>query len=375
MSDSMHVPVDSVGIAIDRERLNPLSANFVQGGETSFRYTSDYNIQRINTTWANGVDFLMKRGPMLAHNSTTVETIRSNSTAGLSLQQTRNSTTDASWRVAKGMSVGGVATLGGINDSDPGSVADRRDNNANFQLSSLLQQPVRNGVSSKLNLLVGYLTIDNLSQIKRGLSGDANGTSRIVRGDWFSHDFNAGLKGNLAHTRRPESSVTLNTRDFTGSFRGGLQLYQAAPVGLNVNYSGIRTTVQNPSTVTRDSIVIDTVTTILTSQYASDATVRMRVSNNQYLNVRGTFSGNTNSQGTGSDLGWNAQGRWVQGLWTLDANYKDTRRVTKRPQVGANGGYDQHDTDRRAHAELSRPLTRRLVGRLVGDIGLGQFRS
>src|SRR5262249_34575253 len=118
-----------------------------------------------------------------------------------------------------------------------------------------------------------------------------------------------------------------------------------------------------------------TVTTILTSQYTSDATVRMRVSNNQYLNVQGTFGGNTNSQGTGSDLGWNAQGRWAQGLWTLDATYKDGRRITKRPAVGVNGGYAQHALERRAHVELSRPLTRRLVGRLVGEIGLQQFRS
>src|SRR5262249_31607414 len=213
--------------------------------------------------------------------------------------------------------------------------------------------------SSKLNLLAGYLTVDNLTQVKRGLSGDANGSSRWVIGDWFSHDFNAGLKGNLARSRRPTSAVTLSTRDFTGSLRGGLQLYQAAPVGLNVNYSGIRTTVQNPSTVTRDSVLIDTVTSILTSQYASDATVRMRRTNNQYVNFQGKLSGSTNSLGTGSEANWNAQGRWAQGLWTLDATYNDTRRVTKRPVAGVNGGYDQHDLDRRAHAELSRPLTRR----------------
>src|SRR5262249_28231239 len=100
MSDSMHVPVDSVGVYIDRERLNPLSENFVQGGETSFRYNSDYNILKINTSWSNGVDVLVKRGGMLAHNLTTVDIERNNSTAGLTVIQRRNSSTDASWRIA-----------------------------------------------------------------------------------------------------------------------------------------------------------------------------------------------------------------------------------------------------------------------------------
>ena len=368
MSDSMHVPVDSVGITIDRERFNPLAASYGGGGQTSFKYRSGYTIGRTTTSWLNGADFLLQRGTMLVRNGTEITIDRTNATSGLSLRQTRSSRSEATWRVSKNASMGGVATLSGYDASDPGSISDEQERKSEFQFSSRSRQQLRRGVMSDVNLLAGYLNLDNRSQVKRGFSGDLNGHSRVERGDWFSHDITAGVNGNLSRTRRPTSSVTLGTHDLSGSVRGGLQLYQSTPVGLNLNYQARRTTVETPTDA-------DTVNRILTTNAGVDATVRLRVDNNRYLNLVGNLGTNSSLQGELHDKGWKAQGRWVSGLWQLDADGGNTVRLSERPRRSGGGGYDEHQNDRQASATLERPFGRRLTGRLKGDIGLSQFRS
>jgi len=369
MSDSMHVDVDSVGIYIDRERFNPLAAAYATGvGQTSFKYRSGYSIARTTTSWLNGADFLLQRGPMLIRNNTDISIDRTNATNGLSLRQTRTSASEATWRVSKNVSMGGVATLSGYDASDPGGVSDQQERKSEFQFSSRSKQQMMRGVSSDVNLLAGYLNLNNVSQIKRGFSGDLNGHSRMERGDWFSHDFTAGVNGNLSRTRRPTSDVTLGTHDLSANLRGGLQLYQSTPVGLNVNYQARRTTVETPTDA-------DTVSRILTTSAGTDATLRLRVDNNRYMTVAGNLGLNSSLQGDLHDKGWKAQGRWVQGLWQLDADGGNTVRLSQRPRRSGGGGYDEHQDDRQASATLERPFTRRLTGRLKGDIGLSQYRS
>ena len=389
MSDSMRVPVDSVGVYIARERFNPLSSNYTSAGQTTFAYRSDYGIGKTTTNWHNSVDFLTQRGPMLVRNNTDVQIDRNNSTAGLSLRNTRSSTTQATWRVSPRTSMGALAKITGFDATDPGGLSDQSERTAEFQFTSQAKRPTRRGFGADGNLLAGFLNVQNVSQIKRGLSGDLNGHSRQERGDWFSHDITAGVNGNVARTRRPTSDVTLGTHDVSANLRGGLQLYQSTPVGLNVNYQARRSTVENASVVTRKITVvdpvtaeietvtteIDTVTKVLTNGAGTDATVRLRVNNNRYLNVTGNLGISSSLQGDLHDKGWKAQGRWVSGPWTLDANGGNTIRLSERPRRNGGGGYDENTDDRQASATLERPMGRRLTARLKGDIGLSQYRS
>src|SRR5258706_3646164 len=198
MADSMGVPVDSVGVLIDRERFNPLSSRFAGAGQNSFRYTSGYDIGRITTTWTNGADYSLQRGPMLLTNHTTVQLQRTNSTSGLSLRQERSSRSEASWKLAQNLSLGGVAALSGFDSSDPGSLFNEGERKSEFQLSSRAQPQSGREVQTKLSALAGYLDLKNRSLVKRGLSGDLSGSSRILRGSWLSHDVTAGVNGNLS---------------------------------------------------------------------------------------------------------------------------------------------------------------------------------
>jgi len=368
MADSMHVTVDSVGIYIDRERFNPLSSNYLSTGQSSFKYRSGYNIGKTTTSWLNGADFLMQRGTMLLTNTTDISIDRTNATNGLSMQQTRTSASQATWRVSRNVSMGGVATLTGFDSSDPGGIADQQERKSEFQFTSRSKQQLRRGITSDLNLLAGYLDLTNRSTIKRGFSSDLNGHSRVERGDWFSHDFSADVNGNLSRTRQPTSTVTLGTHDLSGSLRGGAQLFQATPVGLNINYQARRSTVETPTTA-------DTVNRILTTVASTDATLRVRQNNDRYLNLSGNAGINFSLQGNLYDKGWKADGRWVQGLWKLDANGGNSVRLSKRPRQNGGGGYDEHQDGRQAEVKLERPLSRRLTARATGDIGLDQYRS
>jgi hypothetical protein len=368
LSDSMHVDADSVGIFIDRERFNPLAANYSTNGQTTFKYQTDYSIGKTTTNWHNNVDFLTQRGPMLVRNNTDVSIDRNNSTAGLSIRNTRLSTTQATWRVTPRASMGGVAKITGFDAIDPGGLADQAERTAEFQFTSQVKRPMRRGFGVDANLLAGFLNVQNVSQIKRGLSGDLNGHSRQERGDWFAHDLTADVNGNLSRTRRPTSAFTLGTHDLSGSVRGGMQVYQASPVGLNVNYQARRTTVETPTDA-------DTVNRILTTNASVDGTVRFRVDNNRYLNVTGNLGTSTTLQGTLHENGWKSQLRWVRGLWALDANGGNTLRHNQRPRQLNGGGYNDDTDDRSASVELNRPFGRRLTTKLNGEIGLSQFRS
>jgi hypothetical protein len=368
MADSMHVTVDSVGIYIDRERFNPLSNNYLSNGQSSFKYRTGYTIGRTTTTWQNGADFLMQRGTMLLTNTTDISIDRTKATNGLSMQQQRSSSSQATWRVSHNVSMGGVATLSGYDSIDPSGLSDQQERKSEFQFTSRSKQQFRRGVTSDLNLLAGYLDLSNSSTIKRGFSSDLNGHSRVERGNWFSHDFSADVNGNLSRTRQPQSIVTLGTHDLSGSLRGGMQVFQATPVGLNVNYQARRSSVETPTAA-------DTVNRIVTTVANTDATLRLRMNNDRYLNLNGSAGINFSLQGNLYDKGWKADGRWVQGLWKVDANGGNSIRLSQRPRQNNGGGYDEHQDGRQAELRLERPLSRRLTARAIFDIGLDQYRS
>jgi hypothetical protein len=371
MADSMGVPVDSVGVAIDREAFNPLAARMGAAPSTGFRYTSGYTIFKNSSTWTNGGDYVMTRGAMSLHNNTTINMQRSilSGSGGVSLTQDRLSTTDANWRTGPGFSLGGRAVLSGYDRTDPTSVgSNEAERRSEFQFSSRARRQFGREFNSELNTLAGLLNLKNFSQIKRGLSGDVNGRTRWLHGNWFSHDLNYGLNGNVSRTRRPTSVTTVGTSDYSGTLRGALQLYQAAPVGLNLNYTARKTRVETPG----DS---DLVNRLLTSAAGTDATLRFRVDNNRYLNLTGGATWNNTLQGARDDQTFRGESRWTAGPWALDTSISDQITNSNFFVNGTAGGYLVKDNSRQANGTLSRPFGQKIVGKVTGNITLTQTRS
>lgn len=368
MADSMDVPVDSVGYVIARERFNPFLRATSGPPQTQFKYTSDYQIGRNQTTWTNGADYTHTRGKLLIRNGTSISMERVTQTNGLGLRQNRESFTEASWRMSPNLSLGSRAFITGYDNLNPGSTANEGETRQEYQLSTRTRQQYTSELTSELNLFTGYLDLKNFGTIKRGLSGDMNGRTKFVRGTWLSHELNGGVNGNLARTRRPVSTVSLGTRDLSGTVRGVLQLYQQSLVGLTANYSARRTQVETPTDA-------DTVARLVTSGANADATVRVRQSNDRFLNLTGKASRNRTLQGTRTEREGGAQGRWAQGPWALDAQISNKIANLLFPRQVGRYGYDERQDARTARAELTREFGRKLRAKLTTDISLSQFRS
>lgn len=373
MADSMGVPVDSVGSVILRESFNPLAVGAGVSSRTTFKYTSSYNVGKTTSLWQNGSDYTLVRGPLVLRNGTSITMDRSTAGDRLSLRQQRESVSEANWRLSPILSVGGRAALSGFDSRTPGSLGDEGETKSEFQFSGRTRRPliknVQTDLNSELNLLAGFLDLKNFSQIKRGLSSDLNGRLRFLRGGWLSHDLSGGVNGNLSRTRRPSAENALRTSDFSGNLRGALQLYQQAPVGLNVNYGVRSTRVETPTDA-------DTVTRLNTSSATLDATLRFRLDNDRFLNVTANAGRNRSLTGTKVDDGVRAQLRWVQGPWALDADYSDLLGDSRFPRRATRaGGYDEKQDNRLANATLTRPFGRRITAKLGTSISLSQFRS
>jgi hypothetical protein len=363
----MRVPVDSVGAMIARERFNPFAAQAAGPSRTSFRYTSGYTIGRNNTDWVNGGDYQLLRGRLNLISNTEITMNRNTSGGRVSLRQNRRSTTDANWRTSTDLSLGGRAQLSGYDQFDPGSISNEQETKNEFQLSARTRQRYSRELTSELNLLTGVLDLENSSTIKRGLTADMNGRTRWMRGAWLSHELSGALNGNLARTRRPSSIGTLATRDVASSLRGALQLYPQEPVGLNLNYSARKTRVEIPTDA-------DTLNRLLTSGATADGTLRLRLDNEHYLNLTGNAGTSTTLQGKRKDLAFRAQGRWTQGPWALDADFANTSAESRFLRRGTVPEYEDVLDRRSASARLTRPLGRKVIAELKGDISLSQSR-
>ena len=368
MADSMGVPVDSVGVMIARELFNPFAAGNAAPSRTLFRYTSEYSIVRSTSNWVNGGDLQLLRGKLNLINNTVINMNRNDAGGRLSLRQTRSSSTDASWRMSSNLSLGGRAVISGYDQFDPGSIDNQQETKSDFQVSAKSRQQYSRGLTSELNLFAGLLNLENVGQIKRGITGDVNGRVRATRGSWFSNDLSGALNGNLAHTRRPSATTTLNTQDLAGSLRGVLQLYPQSRVGFSMNYSARHSGVETPTEA-------DTVNRLITSSAAADGTLKLRVDNDRYLNLTGNVGTTENPlSGTRVDVGYRAEARWSHGPWAMDADYADGTRESEFVRRGNTPAYVDPAVDRRASVRITRPLGPKLVAEVRGDISLSQSR-
>ena len=204
LSDSMAVPVDSVGVVVDRERFNPLAgARGVNMDQTVFRYTSGWTTTRTTSAWSNNSEYRLRRGAFYANNLTTVNLERYENTAATTLRQTRDMTSEAGGRISDRQSFGVWAHTMLFDSFDPKSTTNQQETLNEFKLTARTQQRGHRGSSADLNLLGGYLNDDKRAiEIKRGLTGRADGRMRTMVGDWLTNDLSGGTNANLATRSR-----------------------------------------------------------------------------------------------------------------------------------------------------------------------------
>lgn len=382
LSDSLRVPVDSVGVLLERERFNPLAGNANKGSKNDLRYTSGYTVNRTSTTWTNGGDMNVQRGTKFLHSVTNIEMDRNTYGAGrTSLRQVRSTTAETGWRLSPSLSLGGRANLERYDNKDVGLPSGEADTKSEFQLSTRARRNVGKSATTELNFFSGYLDQKNSTQVKRGLSSDLNGRLRLTAGTWFSHDLNGQVTGNLAKTRRPDALTELNTHDLSSNLRGVMSVFANSPVGVNLNWGLRSTKVESPTSISRRSggidttvITVDTLQSIRTTSNSLDGTLRLRRDNDRFMNLSGSLGHTLASFGTRDDKGGRATARWVFRGYALDANYGDSRAKSNYPRRSRAFGYIEDQTTRSADATLTHNFTTKLTGKLNGTIGLTRSR-
>lgn len=369
LADSLGVPVDSVGVVVDRERFNPL-ANRVAGGSglNEFRYTTGWTTTRTTSAWTNNSEYRARRGPWYANNRVEVNLERYKSAAATTLRQNRDLFLEGGNRLNESQSFGLWGHTMLYDSYDPNSTSNQKETLNELKLTARTQLRGRRGSSAELNLLGGLLHDDRLAvEVKRGLTGRADGRVRSVAGHWFTNDLNAGLSSNLARTRRPEAITELRALDFATNLNGTMTMFPQQPVGMNLNYTLRRTRVDVPTD-------LGIVNTIRQSSGALNSTLRMRRDPEHLLNLIGNAGNSENQTGVRRDYGVRANVRWALVGWATDANYSDIRANSDYPRFKGAYGYIENSTNRSADAQFQRGLGRRVQAKITTSINLTRYR-
>jgi hypothetical protein len=375
LADSLRMPVDSVGVYLDRERFNPLASAVRR--LTTFRYNSGYTIHQTSSSWSNSGDYKLVLGSLFLQNTTNIMMDRYTAGTQTSLRQTRSSGTEGGWRFSPNLSLGARANLDRFNSRDPGSINNQGESKNEFQLSIRTRQQPRRGLRSEVNFFSGLLDLSNFQQVKRGASADLNGTLRL-QSRYVTHDLSGQVNGNLSRTRTPNAPSSARTSDLSNNLRGTLGLLPGKPVGLNLNYAIRRIRVETPT----DS---GTARQVRTFNSNVDATLRLRQNNDRYVNVNGRYGsqdqaqgGTLNSTSSRLDLGFGLDGRFLLAGWNLESRFSlansrseyPTRAVTN----GVTGGYGESLKVATIDATLTRNLTRKILLRATGGVSLNSYR-
>ncbi len=371
LSDSLHATVDSVGVIMRREQFNPLSSKLQRA--TSLQYTSSYNIAQTTNIWTNAADWNLVRGPLFLRNSTNISLQQFRAGGQLNLQQNRTATTEGGWKFSPNASLGGRANLERFDSKNPGNLNNESEIKNEFQLSARAKgQPSRN-LGGELSFFGGILGLTNVSQIKRGVSGDLTGHTRYQR-DWLVNDVTGHLSGNAAKTRVPGAIQEFDTRDLANSIDGTLGMYQNSPIGLNVTYGIRRVRVESPLDSTQIQQIRTNTDKIVTA-------VRMRRDNDRYLNVTerlgrsgNATASNLSSLNTRSDQAFDVDGRYALLGWYLDGSFDNTYYNSRFPKRVASGGYLEKTSSRQVQSSLTHAFGPRFTFTANGNVSLSQSR-
>jgi len=380
LADSMRVPVDSVGVVLERARFNPLVSTVATSND--FRYTSSYTVGQTSNTWVNGSDYNLIRGPLFLHSIINISLGEYRAGGFTSQRDTRGLTTELGWRLSKNLSLGGRANLQRFANLDR-SIYSVTDNTNEFQLSVRSKHDESHGLSSELNFFTGLLDQSKSNGGKRGVSGDLNGRMIYSRGAWLSQDMDGQVTGNLAHTTPPGSPAALDSRDLSANLRGNVALFEAAPVGFNASYGLRYSRVENPVALPTPGIQ-----PVRTNSRDLDLAMRLRRDTDRYLNLDLRLGDSQNSTASGlgaigsastlttaGDRGFAADGRYALLGFTLDARFSYGRSTTRSPRRTDTLDYRelQLQRSRSVEATLTRVVSRRLTARANGSVGLDSY--
>jgi len=372
LSDSLGVPVDSVGPVMARERFNPLAAP--PGRHMDFSYNSYYTVGQTQSGWRNTADYGFRTGPAFVQNSTSVQMDRYRAGSGTSLRQTRSSATELGWRFSPAFSIGGRVNLERFDSRDPSSLGNVGETKNEYQLSMRGRSSPVHGLTSDLNFFSGMLDLRNASLEKRGLSGNLNTRIRYTAGSWLAQEVSGAVDGNLSRTRVPRLVTTENTRDYSQNVRGTLSLFQSAPIGLKSNFSYRHVEVETPTDT-------GTIQRVLTDQSGVDGNLRLRLNNDAYVDLTqrlavskvATVVGGT-SRNTRQDDGFSANARYLLWGWAIDGRFGNGFGSSRFPTRSDSGGYSEFLHARTLDGTLSRRITARINAQVSAGIGLTSYR-
>ena len=370
LADSLHAPVDSVGVILRREQFNPLSSRVKQ--VNALQYTSGYNIAQTTSSWTNASDWNLVQGPLFVRNTTSISMERYNAGREVNLQQTRSSTTESGWKFSDNLSLGGRAILDRFDSRDPAN--NQRDTQNQFQFSTRVQQRFSPRFTNELSFFSGLLDRTNTSLVKRGVTADLLAKSRLLHSTWFVHDVTAHLNGTVAHTRLPTAIQQLTTNDLSDNVDGTLSMWQAALVGLNVKYSLGRTRYETPL----DSAKIQQ---LRTGSDGVTTTLRIRQDNDRYMTIAERLRRSSSvsatdltSLNTRGDQGFDMDGRYTLLGGFLDGSFDNTYSTSSFPHRSAAGGYLGKSSSRSVRAALTRTFRNRFTLKAEGRVNLTSSR-
>ena len=375
LADSLRMPVDSVGVYLARERFNPLAGTGHR--LTTFRYNSGYNVQQTSNSWSNTGDYNLIMGSLFLQNTTTIQLDRYKAGTQTSLRQSRSSGTEGGWKFSPDFSLGARANLDRFNSHDPGSTNNQGESKNDFQLSVRTRQKPMRALRSEVNFFSGLLDLTNYQQVKRGASADLNGTLRL-QSRYVTHDFSGQVNGNLSNTRTPNAPISTRTSDLSNNLRGTLGLLPGKPAGINLNYVIRRIRVETPT----DS---GTTRQVRTFNSNVDATLRLRLDNDRYVNATGRYAaqdqeqgGTLNSTSSRKDLGFGFDGRLLLAGTNVEGRFSLTRSRSEYPTRavtnGITGGYGESLKVATIDGTLTRSLTPKILLRATGGVSLNSYR-
>jgi hypothetical protein len=393
MSDSLGIPVDSVGPYIERERFNPL-ANVTRAN--SFTYTSTYAVSQTTNSWGNVGDYSLTRGLLQIHNSTDVEMTTNMSGSIKSIQQNRNANTDLNWKYSRNLSLGTTLGMVGSDNFSEGGLYNQstRTNNFGFTLHSA-QMPA-SWATTHVNLQAGFLDDNSSVRTKRGPSGTFQADARLSR-PWLNANLRGSLSGDISRLSVPNDDTIpgpnpVRSSSTNRSLSGTIGLWQSAPVGLNLNFSSNQTTNATPGTIRVDTLSLAPLQLRQTTDVLNlpngtnglDAEFRVGSGTDRDLKISGHLGSNdSKSQSTVSsqltsrsatDKKAASHGDYLLGPVRFLGDFMVDRGVNEFPNYDGKGGGYRENTENRTLSGQAQWNPAPFSIQMNANIGLNTYR-
>jgi hypothetical protein len=371
MADSMHAPVDSVSARIERERYSPFAANIQS--ITEFNYGTSYAVLQNQNTWTNNLNTRVVRGTAYFSNVTTLSMTQVMTARSTSQKQNRNSDNELGWRVTPNGSIGVRALFIRFTSNDPSTIVNIDQPHTEYQLSIRTRQQPNSRVNSEINVLSGYLNVEDATQLKKGGSGEVNGHLTADYGDLATHDLSGSLSGDLSRILLKQHLETKNTHDLTQTLHLTSILWPSGRASLSgdVNYRNFFNQAPDDSDRIQDA---------RNASFDMTGTMRLRDANDRQLNFSDDYGSITstsavlNAQSNEHHTHLAIDGRTPLLGSILEGRFGHDFTNLASPQLSDSGGYGQRSENRALEGTLSRQFGKKLTTRLTGRISLARYR-